>query len=55
MSECASTSSVGSNSSHSKAPGAQLAHNRLENQINASLSFSHQPQQHEAIQAVSWL
>lgn len=26
MSESASTSSIGSNSSHSKAPGAQLAH-----------------------------
>lgn len=26
VSECASTSSVGSNSSHSKAPGSQLTH-----------------------------
>ncbi|XP_026281362.1 RING finger protein unkempt isoform X2 [Frankliniella occidentalis] len=31
VSESASTSSLCSNSSHSKAPGAQLAHNRIEN------------------------
>lgn len=30
MSESASTSSLGSNSSHSKAPGAQLTHNKLQ-------------------------
>ncbi|CAH1389841.1 unnamed protein product [Nezara viridula] len=46
MSECASTSSIGSNSSHSKAPGAQLSHNRIENQINST--FNHTTQ-HDVI------
>lgn len=51
MSECASTSSIGSNSSHSKAPGAQLSHNRTDNQISSS--YGQQTSQHETIQSVS--
>ncbi|XP_039289799.1 putative E3 ubiquitin-protein ligase UNKL [Nilaparvata lugens] len=50
-SECASTSSLGSNSSHNRAPGAQLAHNRLDNHIgSANHSFS-QLHQHNTMQA----
>lgn len=53
-SECASTSSMGSNSSHSKAPGAQLSQSRMiENNHLSSPVFNSQQPQHEAIQAVS--
>ncbi|CAH0385837.1 unnamed protein product [Bemisia tabaci] len=51
-SECASTSSMGSNSSHSKAPGAQLSQSRMiENNHLSSPVFNSQQPQHEAIQA----
>lgn len=52
VSECASTSSLGSNSSHSKAPGAQLSHTRMENHIsNQQQSYSNQLQ-NDSIQVV---
>ncbi|KAL1116016.1 hypothetical protein AAG570_005511 [Ranatra chinensis] len=46
VSESASTSSVGSNSSHSKAPGAQLSHTRMENH---NCSIFNRTSRHEAI------
>lgn len=45
MSESASTSSIGSNSSHSKAPGAQLAHKPVpypRQTINSTLELTKQ-------------
>ncbi|XP_073996998.1 RING finger protein unk isoform X2 [Rhodnius prolixus] len=47
LSECASTSSIGSNGSHSRAPGAQLSHSRNENHIN---SFNHTSQSDTQLQ-----
>ncbi|KAK9508815.1 hypothetical protein O3M35_006280 [Rhynocoris fuscipes] len=47
LSECASTSSIGSNGSHNRAPGAQLSHSRNENHIN---SFNHSTQSDTQLQ-----
>lgn len=44
VSESASTSSIGSNSSHSKAPGAQLTHNNQNKNISSILNYTAQMQ-----------
>ncbi|XP_075231656.1 RING finger protein unk isoform X1 [Lycorma delicatula] len=50
VSECASTSSLGSNSSHSKAPGAQLSHTRMDNHVGSQPSSYTNQLQNDSIQ-----
>jgi hypothetical protein len=56
VSESASTSSLGSSSSHSKAPGSQLTHNRCAASGSSHMLFANSSSnQQEVMQAVSKL